>query len=138
MIDSTATVVGVQISWAVITAYGIQWLKRLSFIPFVNFDTENLNRFLAILCAVGTSSGIGFIFNRTGPGIFSMAVTGISVSSVYHLISGTVQQFALQHAVYKGIIAPPLAGPIQQVIRRNGGDTEKVTAADIPPALGSK
>lgn len=131
----TTSVVGVQLSWAVINAYVIQWLKKANFIPGVTFDTANINRVIAILFAAAASSGIGIVYDKSAG---NLLITGISIVAIYHFISGTVQQFALQHAIYKGIIAPPLAGPVQEQIRKNGGISDGQAPTSSGPAVSSK
>jgi hypothetical protein len=110
-------IVSTQLSSAVIAAYVIQKVKSWQKIPGINFDTENLNRWLAIAVACLTGSGIYVTFD---PGVGRAVIEGLTVGNAYHFIAHAVQQFALQHATYKGIIAPPLPGPAQEEIRKNG------------------
>jgi hypothetical protein len=111
-------VVSTQLSTAVICSYMIQWVKKQQKIPGINFDTSNLNRWLAIIVACLTGSGIYMTFD---PSAGTAIITGLTLANLYHFVAHAIQQFALQHATYKGIIAPPLAGPVQEAIRKNGG-----------------
>lgn len=117
------TPISVQISWAVMASYGIQWAKKLNTIPFVNFETENANRIFSIIVAAAIGAGITFTFNRTA-GILS--VGGLTLPNLYHFVSFGIQQFAMQHGVYKTMIAPALPGKIQEEVRKNGHAEVKV------------
>ncbi len=110
-------VVGTQLSSAVISAYLIQWVKSWQKVPGINFETQNLNRILAIIVACLAGSGIYMTFD---PSAGRAVIEGLTLVNAYHFIAHAVQQFALQHATYKGIIAPPLPGPAQEEIRKNG------------------
>jgi hypothetical protein len=135
----TGAVVSTQLSTAVIVAYLIQWVKKLQFIPGVNFDTENINRWVAIGAACLTGSGIYITFD---PSAGKAVIAGLTLLNVYHFIAHAAQQFALQHATYKGIIAPPLPGPAQQEIRRINGEAKALAlVVPVPPehdTLGGK
>jgi hypothetical protein len=125
------TPISVQISWAVIAAYGIQLLKKIQAIPFVNFETQNANRWLSALIAAAVGAGITFTFNKAA-GILTMA--GLTLPNIYHFVSLAIQQFAMQHGVYKTMIAPPLPGRIQEEVRRvNGGGPVAVVPVQVIP-----
>jgi hypothetical protein len=115
--NAPTALIGAQLSWAIIASYAIEYTKKLEVIPWVNYETQNLNRLVSMLVAAATSSGLAFIWNRQAG---SLLITGISLSAIYHFISQTIQQYALQHAAYKALIAPSLPGPVQDVERKNG------------------
>lgn len=120
-----------KLSTAIIAAYGIQWLKSLKTVPFINYEAQNLNRALSILVATLSGAGIYFTFDHQAG---TLMITGLTAVNAFHFVSHALQQFAMQHVTYKAAIAPPLPGVTQDQIRKNGHGDPPANAAQQPPA----
>jgi hypothetical protein len=120
-IDPTSSLVSDQVSTAIIAAFLIQGLKKIAKLPWISYESGRANRVFSIIVAAATGSGISFVWN---PQLGQLVLTGITWAVAYHIIGHVIQQFALQHASYKVLIAPPLPGPTQEAIRKNGKNGE--------------
>lgn len=93
-----------QISAATIAVSIIQWLKKTTILPFVNENSAWINRIVATLAAFVTSVGIHYSFDVAG-GV--LTVSGLIWSNILHSVWDIVKAYAVQHLIYKGIIAGP-------------------------------
>lgn len=89
---------GQQVPIAIITAYVIEWLKGKPWFPFANIDTAWANRITAALCAFGAAIAIHVTFNSADG---TLLVTGLHARMILHGLWAGVQQYALQHFIYK-------------------------------------
>jgi hypothetical protein len=102
------TELSTQATIAVFVSFAIQWLKKSSWFPFLTVETEKFNRWVSVI--VAALSGFG-IYATWASG--TLSVTGVTAANVLHALTHGVQQFALQHAAYRTLIAPPLPGAVQ-------------------------
>lgn len=100
---------GQQVPIAIIASHAIEWLKGKPWFPFANIDTAWANRITAALFAFGTAIAIHVTFN-SADGV--MMISGLRVHTIAHGLWAAVQQYALQHFVYKtGIETGRTASP---------------------------
>ena len=102
-----------QATLAIITAFGLQWLKSRPWFPLLNFNTDRLNQAVSTAVAIVSSVGILATFEH---GV--LTISGLTAANVYHIVSRAVEQYAMQHATYKMAIAPPLPGVMQDADRK--------------------
>lgn len=103
-----------QLIVAAIVSWLIQWVKNNPKTPWLNFDTARLNRIVAIIAALLTGAGILFKYDATA-GI--LTVIGLTQANLSMLVWHAIQQFVLQHLVYRVAIAPPKPGAEQAAAR---------------------
>lgn len=96
--------IGQQIPTAIVTSYVIEWLKRQSWFPFAKANELWLNRIMSGIAALTTAGAIHYTFAPNG----DFTLNG-NIYALIHVLWATTQQYALQHASYKMLIAPPAA-----------------------------
>lgn len=109
-----------QLSLALLVPYALQWLKGQKWFPLVKYTTDNLNRLVAAVAAFIAGFGIAINFDDAAG---TLTVTGLTLAGLWTGAQHAVQQFLMQHTVYKLAIAPPKPG-IEQSEER--GDPPKV------------
>lgn len=99
-----------QVALAVLMPIVLQWLKAQRWFAFMNFHGGKLNATTAAIAALLGGLGIGFQFNYD---THQLIVSGLSWAAVWAAAQHWLIQWAMQHAAYKTIIAPPQAGVVQ-------------------------
>lgn len=100
---------------ALLAALLIQYLKNTSWATWVRRDTEKANLALSIMLAFLTSIGIHFSWDA---GHDTFAIVGVQ-AALTHNVWQWVIQWAAQHGVYKGVIAPAeTLGEIRTLLAR--------------------
>ena len=89
-----------QFSLGFLSVWIIQRLKALKFIPFINNNTDTLNRLLSALGAAAASVGLTILYDPTG-GV--MTLSGLTATSVVSFLLSVVWQGAVQEGLYRGI-----------------------------------
>lgn len=78
----------------------IQWLKNNKWVPFVDQHSSTINRVLAWLAAVISGAGIHYNYEAaTG----TLTLTGLTLVAVVHAFGDTVQSYAAQSLIYRGL-----------------------------------
>jgi hypothetical protein len=98
--------IGQQIPVSIISAYIIQWLKIQPWFPFAKLNAVWTNRIMSGFIALVTAGLIHYTYGANG----DFTITG-NVWTLLHGLWAAIQQYALQHVVYKVAIAPP-ASPV--------------------------
>lgn len=76
----------------------IQWLKKATWIPFVNQHSAGINR--AISWGAAFISGAGLHYSYTGVDNGTLTITGLTLSSIMAAGWSTVQSYGSQWLVY--------------------------------------
>ena len=84
----------------------IEWMKNSKVVPFMNAHTATMNRVVGWIAAFCGATGLHYKFDHTA-GI--LTITGISAAVIGHTIYDTVQNYAFQWLVYKGVVKPATA-----------------------------
>lgn len=90
-----------QLTTAYMISALLQWLKNKPWFPFTNINTAALNRATAMALAFITAVGLHYTFDAEG-GV--LTITGLTVANIAHTAWASVQQYALQQGVYKGLV----------------------------------
>jgi len=104
-------IVGSQLAASILVVYGLQLVKRVRWIPWIDATTTRANRALGALLALATALGIHFEFDPTA-GV--LTITGLTASGLLHGGWQWFTQWAYQQAIWDGIVQPADR-------RRNGG-----------------
>jgi hypothetical protein len=107
-----------QLTLALIVPYLLQWLKGQSWFPLVSFTSGKLNAIVAAIIATAAGFGIAFNYN---PDVGALTITGLTAAGLWQGLLHAVQQFFMQHAAYKTLIAPSLPGAEQAAWRDAAG-----------------
>lgn len=107
--DST-NILASQATIAALTTYAIQWVKRSPYFPWLTTETQSINRWISGLVAVCSGLGIFLTWDHSA-GI--LTITGLTLTNLLHAGSKVVEQWVIQHAAYKTLVAPPLPGPVR-------------------------
>jgi hypothetical protein len=118
-----------QATLAVGVSYLLQWLKGRPWFPLLNYNSESMNRWITGFAALLTSIGIQVSFNA-GAGV--LTITGLTAAGIGAGLQHVGFQWALQHSVYKMMIAPALPGAVQATERA------KPDAKIIEPMVSAK
>ena len=100
------------VALAVVLPYLFQALKANPHFKWMTYSTQTANRVITAITAGLVGIGVHFVFNSG-----TLTVTGLTVANIGHGLYGAMVQWALQHASYKLIVAPPLPGEIQATKR---------------------
>jgi hypothetical protein len=95
--------------------YLLQWLKGKSGFPLMSYNSETLNRWFTAFVALCTGLGIQMSFNA---GAGTLLISGLTFASVASAAQHAAFQWAMQHGVYKTMIAPSLPGAVQSTQRQ--------------------
>ena len=113
---------GAQATIAILVSFGLQWLKKSRFFPWLTIETQAVNRWVSIVIAFGAGIGIYATWNQG-----TLTVTGLTPDNIYHALVRGVEQWAFQTTAYRSLIAPPQPGVVQAMIEKartnaeNGG-----------------
>ena len=120
---------GAQATIAIIVSFGLQWVKKSQYFPWITTKTENVNRWVSILVAFFTGVGIYAQWNNG-----TLIITGITATNIYHAVVRAVEQWTFQQTVYRTVIAPPQSGVVQSMIERRVGlaDRRQTPRATTP------
>jgi|GraSoiStandDraft_29_1057270.scaffolds.fasta_scaffold2489831_1 hypothetical protein len=98
-----ADIVTTQITASALVVYGMELLKKASWLPWINRSTDTVNRIVAGTLAVGTALGIHTKFD---PQHGTLLITGLTLASIAHFGFDWVRSFVFQEMIYKGVIKP--------------------------------
>jgi len=104
---------GAQASIAILVSFGIQWVKKSRFFPWLTVETQAVNRWVSIVAAFCAGIGIYATWNQG-----TLTVTGLTGINVYHALMRGVEQWAFQTTAYRGLIAPPQPGIVQSMLEK--------------------
>lgn len=99
-----------QIPLAVISTYALQWLKQTRFFPWLTVESQTFNRIAGVVIAFFGSVGVLTSFDHTA-GV--LTISGLTLANLTHASARFIQQWAMQQASYKMIVAPPMPGAMQ-------------------------
>jgi hypothetical protein len=99
-----------QFTLAAMVSFALQWLKAQPWFPWVTVETQKINRATSI--ALAALSGVG-IFVTWNHDAGTLMISGLKAANLWHVGVKVVQQFAMQHVLYKAVIAPPIPGVMQ-------------------------
>lgn len=91
-----------QIPLALLSAYGLQWLKGSRFFPWITAETQTLNRWAGAVVAFCASVGVLVSFDHA-TGV--LTISGLTAVNLGHVAWRFAQQWLLQQAAYKGVVA---------------------------------
>lgn len=100
--DSTTT--GLLVNQAMISAmiaYGIEFLKKTKYFPWITAESAKLNRGLAVAVTGLAAAGIHMTY---AGGI--LTITGLTWWSLAHGLWDWVRSFLVTQVAYDGLIAP--------------------------------
>lgn len=103
-----------QVSLALLVPYVLQYLKKSKWFPLVSYTTDKLNRTISAVIAFVAGFGIAINFDDSA-GV--LTVTGLTIAGLWTGTLHAVQQFLMQHTVYKLAVAPPPPGVEQAIVR---------------------
>ena len=84
----------------------IQWLKNTKLVPFMNQNSAGLNRFVGWFAAFVSGAGLHYHYEAsTG----TLTLTGLTAAAIVHTGWDTVQSYAAQWLIYRGIVKQPAA-----------------------------
>lgn len=117
-----ASELGAQATIAIFVSFGLQWLKKSRFFPWLTVETQQLNRWVSIVIAFCAGIGIYVTWHEG-----TLTVSGLTGPNMAHAIMRGLEQWAFQTTAYRGLIAPPQPGVVQAMIDKartnveNGG-----------------
>jgi hypothetical protein len=93
----------------------LEYLKKKTWVPFINEHSNTLNRSLSVVGATLTTLGIHLQWNHD---LGTLTISGLTVATIGALAWGAIKNFAWQEMIYRGIIkngnanqpVPPPAG----------------------------
>jgi len=88
-----------QAAIAIISSYGIQYLKGQPWFPFLKANAQKLNTMVTAIIAALAGLGVAITFNEG-----TLMVTGLTLANLGHIVSHFLEQWAFQHAAYQGLI----------------------------------
>lgn len=94
-----------QVTYSTIAVMFLQWLKNTRFAPFINFETDALNKMIGALLAALTAVGIHSQYDGL---THTLTITGLTVAAVFHGIWHFVQSFSFQQLIYHGVLKRPV------------------------------
>lgn len=105
---------GSQVTLALAVSFVLQWLKKQTWFPWLSFETEKVNRLVSVFISIVAGFGVYFVFDHA-TGV--LTISGLTLANLMHALSHAGEQFMLQHAAYRTVIAPPLPGITQAIVR---------------------
>lgn len=109
----------------------LQWLKGQNWFPLLNYHNGTLNRIISWSIGALAGLGIGISYNSTAG---MLTITGLTMAGLATGIQHAIVQIALNHGMYKAIVAPPLPGIQQAIQRDNGGSVPALVPPPPPPS----
>jgi len=108
----------------------IQWLKETKLVPFISHNTAALNRCLGWFAALVSSVGLHYTYDAsTG----TLVLTGLTAGALAASAWATVQSYAAQWLIYKGIVK----GPAQVKLATEAAGAAPGQTPVVPvPAMG--
>jgi hypothetical protein len=82
-------------------AKGIELLKRLSITPWVNYNSDIVNKWLSRVVAFFTTLGVHASFDHNAG---ALIITGLTFASASSLVLEYARQYMLQEVAYKKFI----------------------------------
>lgn len=117
--------------WIGVVTFGLQWAKGSRWFPFLSYAGGWINRTVA--WAIGFLAGLGIEFNFNNDA-HTLLITGLSVAVIWEAFKHGALEVMGQHVLYKGVVAPPLAGFQQAQIRDSVKAHQPVVPA-VDPTL---
>lgn len=118
---------GAQATIAIIVSFGLQWVKKSQYFPWITTKTENVNKWVSIAIAFFTGVGIFATWDHG-----TLTITGLTASNALHAITRGIQQWVFQTTAYRTLIAPPPTGLVQAMLEeRRIATTDRRRA--VPP-----
>lgn len=127
-----------QLTLALVVPYVLQWLKGQSWFPLVSYYSGKLNASVAFLIAALGGLGIGIHYNGT---LHELTVTGLTMAGIWTGLQHVVQQWLMQHAAYRTLIAPPQPGAVQssqRAVNTVAGTLQTPAPSSGPPSIAPK
>lgn len=106
--------VGHQIEAAALAVGAIELLKRLSFMPWINRNSDKLNRFISIVIALAYTGGFTVATEGSLLGGGHIVLSFAGAAGLLHLLGGSGQQYMIQELLYRGAtgkLATAKSGP---------------------------
>ena len=117
-----ASELGAQASIAIIVSFGLQWLKKSKYFPWITTQTEHVNRWVSIGAAFFTGVGIFASWDHG-----TLTISGLTAGHIFHALTRGVEQWAFQSTVYRSVIAPPQSGVVQSILEKVRSDVAPQT-----------
>ena len=98
-----ADIVTTQITASALVVYGIELMKKTSWLPWITRTSDNVNRTVSTLLAAATALGIHSTFDASRG---TLVITGLTMASLLHFGLDWLRSFVFQQMIYKGVIKP--------------------------------
>ena len=95
-----------QLTLAAVSTYLVQYLKRSTWFPVYASSSVMAQRVVSAFVAACAAVGIHMQFDSTAG---TLAVTGLTVATIWHLGGQVMQQYVFQHVMYVGAVKPDAA-----------------------------
>lgn len=102
--DVDSNIVSSQVAACAVIVWTIQYLKLAKWFPALNVSTDQLNRIVSALLALGAASALHFAFDSQSG---RMVIDGITTRNLLHLAWATAVQFTGQQLIYDAVYHPP-------------------------------
>jgi len=87
-----------------VTVAALNWLKSSPYFPWITKEKNTLVRALSVVAAIGTSAGIGHVWNSAD---HSLVISGLTLPNVVGFLWAAVKQFAMNETVFQVTKKPP-------------------------------
>lgn len=101
-----------QITTSAVIAYGIEWLKKAKWMPWVAQHTTLLNRALSIILSGAAALGIHTEFSSE---THTLTITGLCLMCVLHSGWDWLKSWITTQIIYDGVIATKPNSALLQV-----------------------
>lgn len=102
-----------QVTWSTIAVMILQFLKKSRFAPFINFETDALNKTVAALFAALTAVGIHMQYDSAA---HSLLITNITFWAAAHGVWHFIQSFSFQQLIYHGVLKT--SAPVKEAVKQ--------------------
>ena len=107
MIYSDPQVLQAQALYAGLASLILEKVKESKLIPAVNFDTDTLNKWIAILMAGVTAAGISVKYSYSTDGLFTLQIANLTFWGIFDSLKNWAWQYGMQQLIYKNVIKKP-------------------------------
>lgn len=93
-----------QLVIAYVASLVLEWLKRSSLFPWINANTDTLNRTLSKMLAIATSAGISWAWVGTPDAGWTLTVSIPAIHGLIDFAGNAVISFFAQEVAYRSSI----------------------------------
>ena len=87
-----------QFSASAVVVWGLNLLKKSAWCPFISFESDKINRLVAVLAAILVGLGVHAEFDQAA-GI--LTVTGLTIQGLVHNSLACLQSYAVQQGMFR-------------------------------------